>query len=750
MKSNEEETKRPAGENAGEAGKTIVVGMKMDAEGKELLTWALVKVAHAGDRVIAVLVLPSAAEVADSEGLPSSLISLMKDFDALLSIYKGFCDLKQIDLKLKVRRGNSVRRILVEEASSVSCSKLVVGVNKNLIGSLSTYIAKYCVKKLPPGCMVLAVGNGKIMFQKESNGVKSVDDAPPRSDSMSFSKVNALAEPGNNTSLTSPCLQHLHTEMSICHINDGNETKISISSNSFETIEEAAFNSPCNSFAGRNDTSSVAENENTLAAIPEEGQGPFGFVSILMGESLLGRQRFSLLRQSFLYKGKATLLRSKSSVYQWAMRIPIWNTVSSFVHPYSKDPKSDEPAKFDFKYNFNDNDKKLFKELLSLKDKYSSVCRLFSYEELLQGTSNYSPDNIIGKGGSGMVYKACQYNGKELAVKILKPSPDVLKDFISEIEIITKLQHKNITSLYGFCFEENTLVLVYDLLSKGSLDDNLHGLKGIKNELGWAKRFKIALGVAEALDYLHSDGEKKSVIHRDVKSSNILLSDEFEPQLSDFGLAQWASSSNQFIENMDCGDLAGTVGYLAPEYFIYGRIDEKIDIYAFGVVLLELISGRRPVSTGCPKVEENLANWAKPILVSGKFELLVDPLLGDNYVAEEMERLCLAAGLCIRYSYQSRPTAALVLQLLRGESDVVAWARSDLSAHTRTASDDLDYESILLTSNIQSHIDLALLDVEDDALSSSSVDEAVSFTAGHTALEDYLKARCKSRSPSLD
>ncbi|KAG0491229.1 hypothetical protein HPP92_004627 [Vanilla planifolia] len=237
--------------------------------------------------------------------------------------------------------------------------------------------------------------------------------------------------------------------MSICHINDGNETKISISSNSFETIEEAAFNSPCNSFAGRNDTSSVAENENTLAAIPEEGQGPFGFVSILMGESLLGRQRFSLLRQSFLYKGKATLLRSKSSVYQWAMR---------FNMEYN--PKSDRPAKFDFKYNFNDNDK-LFKELLSLKDKYSSVCRLFSYEELLQGTSNYSPDNIIGKGGSGMVYKACQYNGKELAVKILKPSPDVLKDFISEIEIITKLQHKNITSLYGFCFEENTLVLVF-------------------------------------------------------------------------------------------------------------------------------------------------------------------------------------------------------------------------------------------------------------------------------------------------
>lgn len=165
--------------------------------------------------------------------------------------------------------------------------------------------------------------------------------------------------------------------------------------------------------------------------------------------------------------------------------------------------------------------------------------------------------NMIGKGGSSQVYRGCLSDGKELAVKILKPSEDVLKEFVLEIEIITALHHKNIISLFGFCFEDNHLLLVYDFLPRGSLEENLHGKQLLDNvnlgfmllhyplnendycisgnekepfSFGWNERYRVAIGVAEALDYLHNR-EGQSVIHRDIKSSNILLSDDFEPQV---------------------------------------------------------------------------------------------------------------------------------------------------------------------------------------------------------------------------
>lgn len=144
--------------------------------------------------------------------------------------------------------------------------------------------------------------------------------------------------------------------------------------------------------------------------------------------------------------------------------------------------------------------------------------------------TNMISENLIGKGGSSLVYRGCLRDGKELAVKILKPSYDVLKEFLLEIEIITTLHHKNIITLLGFCFENGKLLLVYDFLSRGSLEENIHGTKKNPREFGWAQRYKVAAGVAEALDYLHCKDDHP-VIHRDVKSSNVLLSEDFEPRV---------------------------------------------------------------------------------------------------------------------------------------------------------------------------------------------------------------------------
>ncbi|KAI7725874.1 hypothetical protein M8C21_010942 [Ambrosia artemisiifolia] len=191
---------------------------------------------------------------------------------------------------------------------------------------------------------------------------------------------------------------------------------------------------------------------------------------------------------------------------------------------------------------------------------------------------------MIGKGGSSRVYKGRLPDGKEIAVKILKSTEDVLKEFVLEIEIINALHHQNIISLFGFCFEDINLLLVYDFLSRGSLEDNLHGNKK-DFAFRWNERYKVAVGIAEALIYQHNS---------------------CDPTLSDFGLAVWAATTSAQITYTD---VAGNFGYLALEYFMYGKVTDKIDVYAFGVVLLELLSGRKPISIEYPKGEESLVIW---------------------------------------------------------------------------------------------------------------------------------------------
>ncbi|CAN1234586.1 Protein kinase STUNTED [Linum perenne] len=346
---------------------------------------------------------------------------------------------------------------------------------------------------------------------------------------------------------------------------------------------------------------------------------------------------------------------------------------------------------------------------------------------------NSPEQNLIGRGGSSQVYKGCLPDGQELAVKILKPSEDVIKEFVLEIEIITALHHKNIISLLGFCFEDNKhLLLVYDLLSRGSLEENLHE----DAAFGWTERYRVAVGVAEALDYLHNTSDRP-VIHRDVKSSNILLSEDFEPQLSDFGLAKWASTSSTHIV---CTDVAGTFGYLAPEYFMYGKVNDKIDVYAFGVVLLELISGRKPISNDLPKGQESVVMWARPILHGGKISQLLDQSLGSDYDHEEIHRMVLAATLSIRRDPRARPPMSTVLKLLKGDTEVTKWAKQEVNVIVED-SDSLD-EGVSPRSDLKSHLNLALLDVEDDSLSTGSIEQNLS-------LEEYLQGRW-SRSSSFD
>lgn len=285
--------------------------------------------------------------------------------------------------------------------------------------------------------------------------------------------------------------------------------------------------------------------------------------------------------------------------------------------------------------------------------------RNFDYLELEAATDNFSSDNLIGEGGHAKVYKGCLSDGQVVAVKKLmkteKQEEDRVGDFLSELGIIAHINHPNAARLLGFSIDSG-LHLVLEFLPHGSLASVLHGGSDC---LEWKKRFKVALGIAEGLQYLHHDCPRR-IIHRDIKASNILLNANFEAQISDFGLAKWLPEN--WIHHI-VFPIEGTFGYLAPEYFMHGIVDEKTDVFAYGVLLLEIITGRRAVDSS----RQSLVMWAKPLLEANNAKELADPRLGDDYDPIEMKHAMFTALMCIHHLPNTRPQMIRVVQLLRGE-----------------------------------------------------------------------------------
>ncbi|CAN1176371.1 Receptor-like cytosolic serine/threonine-protein kinase RBK2 [Linum perenne] len=280
----------------------------------------------------------------------------------------------------------------------------------------------------------------------------------------------------------------------------------------------------------------------------------------------------------------------------------------------------------------------------------------FTLYELQFATDNFSPANLIGKGGYAEVYKGRLRNGKLVAIKRLtRGTPDEMTaDFLSELGIMAHVKHPNTAKLIGYGVEGG-MHLVLQLSSRGSLASSLYG----SNEcLSWEIRYKIAMGTAEGLVYLHR-GCQRRIIHRDIKAANILLTEEFEPQICDFGLAKWLP---EHWTHHTVSKFEGTFGYLAPEFLMHGIVDEKTDVFAYGVLLLELVTGRRALDYK----EQSLVLWAKPLLKKNEIRELVDPALGNAYDSRQANLMLVAAALCIQQSAIRRPFMPQVEQVLRG------------------------------------------------------------------------------------
>lgn len=280
-------------------------------------------------------------------------------------------------------------------------------------------------------------------------------------------------------------------------------------------------------------------------------------------------------------------------------------------------------------------------------------------------TDGFSNLNLLGQGGFGYVHKGILPNGKLIAVKSLKSgSGQGEREFQAEVETISRVHHKHLVSLVGHCVTDSQKLLVYEFVANKTLEFHLHG-KG-QPVMDWQTRLRIAVGSAKGLAYLHEDCHPK-IIHRDIKVANILLDFKFEAKVADFGLAKFSSDANTHISTR----VMGTFGYMAPEYASSGKLTDKSDVFSFGVVLLELITGRRPVdySPGA-EMEDSLVDWSRPLLAKalqdGNFDSLADQRLVSNYNYEEMGCMITCAASCIRHSARRRPRMSQVVRALEG------------------------------------------------------------------------------------
>lgn len=278
-------------------------------------------------------------------------------------------------------------------------------------------------------------------------------------------------------------------------------------------------------------------------------------------------------------------------------------------------------------------------------------------------TNGFSDENVIGEGGYGIVYRGLLPNGNPVAVKnLLNNRGQAEKEFRVEVEAIGRVRHKNLVRLLGYCAEGAGRMLVYEFVDNGNLEQWLHGDVGPVSPLTWEIRMKIILGTAKGLAYLH-EGLEPKVVHRDVKSSNILLDKQWNAKVSDFGLAKLLGSEKSYVTTR----VMGTFGYVAPEYASTGMLNERSDVYSFGVLIMEIISGRSPVDYGRPAGEVNLVEWLKMMVGSRRSEEVVDPLLEVKPTSRALKRALLVSLRCVDPDAAKRPKMGHVIHMLEAD-----------------------------------------------------------------------------------
>ncbi|XP_021669949.2 probable LRR receptor-like serine/threonine-protein kinase RFK1 [Hevea brasiliensis] len=286
----------------------------------------------------------------------------------------------------------------------------------------------------------------------------------------------------------------------------------------------------------------------------------------------------------------------------------------------------------------------------------------FSLKQIIAATNDFDPSNKIGEGGFGPVYKGVLSDGTVIAVKQLSSkSRQGNREFLNEIGMISCFQHPNLVKLHGFCVEGDQLLLIYEYMENNSLARALFDRENSHLKLDWPTRLKICIGVAKGLAFLHEESRIK-IVHRDIKATNVLLDGDLNPKISDFGLARLDEEEKSHISTR----IAGTIGYMAPEYALWGYLTEKADVYSFGVVALEIVSGKNNNNFMPSNDYVCLFDWACHLQESGNLMKLVDEALKSEFSKEEAETMVKVAILCTNASPTIRPSMSEVVNMLEG------------------------------------------------------------------------------------
>ncbi|AES69565.1 tyrosine kinase family protein [Medicago truncatula] len=291
--------------------------------------------------------------------------------------------------------------------------------------------------------------------------------------------------------------------------------------------------------------------------------------------------------------------------------------------------------------------------------------RKFTYSELKLATKCFSQE--IGSGAGGTVYKGLLSDNRVVAIKRLHEANKGESEFLAEVSVIGRLNHMNLIGMWGYCAEGKHRLLVFEYMEKGSLADNLSS-----NALNWGKRYKIALGTAKCLAYLHEEC-LEWILHCDIKPQNILIDSDYQPKVADFGLSKLLQRNN--LDNSSFSRMRGTRGYMAPEWIFNLPITSKVDVYSYGVVLLEMITGKSAMTSilitdGEKTHNESLVTWVrekrrKLLEMKSLVEQIVDPTLGSNYDMVKSETLTMVALKCVEEEKDMRPNMSEVVEMLQ-------------------------------------------------------------------------------------
>ncbi|KAL5066088.1 hypothetical protein RYX36_027825 [Vicia faba] len=325
--------------------------------------------------------------------------------------------------------------------------------------------------------------------------------------------------------------------------------------------------------------------------------------------------------------------------------------------------------------------------------------RIFTYKELHTATNGFSDNYKLGEGGFGSVYWGRTNDGLQIAVKKLKAMNSKAEmEFAVEVEVLGRVRHKNLLGLRGYCVGDDQRLIVYDYMPNLSLLSHLHGQFAVEVQLNWQKRMSIAIGSAEGILYLHHE-VTPHIIHRDIKASNVLLDSDFVPLVADFGFAKLIPEGVSHMTTR----VKGTLGYLAPEYAMWGKVSESCDVYSFGILLLELVTGRKPIEKLPGGLKRTITEWAEPLITKGRFRDMVDPKLRGNFDENQVKQTVNVAALCVQSAPEKRPNMKQVVSLLKGQEPdqgkVVSKMRIDsvkynaeLLALDQPSDDDDDYD----------------------------------------------------------